>query len=236
VLCEVDNVSFVVRGHGNAALYDLPPPPTAKRGRPRVKGKKLPSPQLWKSSRRKKLRRTVVNIYGRAVAVRVGSYCGMAYRTLPGRLVRYVMVEDPAKRYRDTFLMTTDLELNDEEVVAAYARRWSLELTFREVKQKLGMQDAKTQRPASVRRTAPFALFQYSLVVHWFVTVGHREARRLKQHRDIIYDKTGRPSFSDMLAAVRRLGWRRGFLDPAFGRTRRSKKLAAFLDTVVAAA
>jgi hypothetical protein len=235
VCSEVDNVTFVMRGRDDAALYDLPLPRTG-RGRRRVKGRRLLNPKRWKSYHRRKLRSTTVEMYGKTVPVLVGSYCGMPYRTLPGRLVRYVLVEDPTKRYRDTYLMTTDLELSEEEVVAAYSRRWSLELTFREVKQKLGMQDAKTQRPASVRRAAPFALFQYSLVVHWFVTEGHRESRRLRKHRDLIYDKTGRPSFTDMLAALRRLGWRRGFLDPASRPTKRSKMLEAYLDNVVAAA
>lgn len=236
VSSQVDNVTFVMRGHGNAALFDLPPQGPHGRGRPRVKGKKLLSPEQWKARHRAKLRRTSVEMYGRMVGVLLGSHVGMAYRSLPGQLVRYVIVVDPSGRYRDTYLMTTDLALSEEEVVASYARRWALELTFREVKQKLGMQDAKTQRPASVRRTAPFALLQYSLVVYWFVTAGHREARRLKRHRDLIYDKTGRPSFSDMLATLRRLGWRRGFLDPTSRPTKRSKMLEAFLDTVVAAA
>jgi hypothetical protein len=236
VLDEVQNVTFVVRGHGDAALYELPPVrPCKSKGRPRTKGSRLPTPEKWAADHAQSFRRVDVDLYGHTVPLEVASFVGMAYRTLPGRLVRYVITKDPRGIYRTEYLMSTDPDLPAAEVAPAYSHRWPLELTFQETKQKLGMQDPQTQRPASVRRAAPFALLTYSLVVFWYITTGHREARRLKSHRDPWYDKTGRPSFSDMRAALRRLGWRR-ILDPALPLTARAKFIHVYLNSVAAAA
>lgn len=235
-MSQLDNVHFVVRGHGNAALYELPPPSEGGRGRPRTRGARLPTPEQWAQSSRRRFSKVQVPMYGKDVPVEVASFVGMAYRTLPGRLVRYVVVRDPRGIYRTEYLMTTDLELDEAAVVAAYARRWPLEQTFRDAKQKLGMQDPETQLPASVRRSAPMALLAYSLIVVWYVHDGHRETQQLPPRTDPWYDKTQRPSFADMLADLRRLGWRRGFLDPARPDTERSKIFADFLDHVAAAA
>ena len=237
VMSRVDNVHFVVRGHGNAVLYDLPPQRRpGERGRPRTRGKRLPSPEQWMAKRHRSFREHQVSIYGKNVTLRIASIVGMAYRTLPGRLGRYVIVQDPRGIYRTEFFMTTDVELTAEQVVQMYTHRWPLEQAFKDTKQKLGMQDPQTQLPTSVRRTVPLAMLVYSFVVFWYVTHGCYEARKLPSYRDPWYDKLGRPSFTDMLATLRRLGWRRGFLDPARRRTKRSKMLEAYLDTVAAAA
>ena len=87
----------------------------------------------------------------------------------------------------------------------------------------------------------------YSLVVLWYLLDGHCLAATLVQLRDPWYDKTGRPSFSDMLAALRRLSWAETFLDPPCGDRPEQKSgdgndqsmralLAAYLARVVAAA
>ena len=225
VLSKVENISIVVRGQPNAVLYSLPPErKKGHRGRPRVRGELLPNPEQWAALHPRAFKPMVVSIYGKQVPVKVASYTGMAYRTLPGRLVRYVIVKDPQEIYKDAYLMSTDLSLSAEQVVEAYSRRWPLERTFQDCKQKLGMQQPQTQLPRSVRRTAPFAMLIYSLVVLWYITAGHQESRKLRTYRDPWYDNTqGRPSFSHMLATLRRQGWARGFPDLARPRTLRSK-------------
>ena len=175
-------------------------------------------------------------MYGKQVAVQIASYLGMPYRTLPGRLVRYVIIKDPAGIYKDCYLISTDLSLSAAQVVIAYSHRWPLERTFQDTKQKLGMQDPQTQLPASVRRASPLALLVYSLVVLWYITDGHLEAASLRQYADPWAVAAPRPSFTTMLAALRRLGWARGFADPAHPDTLRSKFMLAYLARVAAAA
>ena len=248
ILEAVDNVSIIVRGRPNAALYELPPPRRpGQRGRPRVRGKRLPNPEQWAEQNADAFRRVVVPMYGKQVEVLVASFLGMAYRSLPGRLLRYVIVKDPGGIYKPDYFISTDIDLPDEEVLAAYSRRWPLERAFQESKQKLGIQDPQTQLPASVRRCAPFGMLLYSLVVFWYVLKGHRLAASLPGFRDPWYPKTARPSFSDMLATMRRLSWAERFIDPPCGDPSKQKsngenedsraaRLAAYLARVVAAA
>lgn len=237
VYANVNNVSFVMCGQPDAALYQLPPPRRdGQRGRPRTRGERLPSPEAWAANHPEAFETTEVEMYGETVKVRVASLDGMAYRSLPGRLLRYVVVVDPLGIYRNMYLLSTDLNLSAAAVVAAYSRRWPLEQTFRDAKQKLGIEDAQTQLPAAVRRTAPFGLLIYSFVVLWYVTEGHREARRLRVERDPWYSKNARPSFTEMLAALRRRGWAEAFRDPSRITVARSKRLIAYLTRVVATA
>jgi len=240
VLEKVDNVSFISRGDGDAALYKLPEKKTNKRGdnrgRPRAKGQRLPTPEKWAEKHPERFVDVTVDIYGHDVKLQVAHLDGIAYRTLPGRLVRYVIVKDPNGIYEDQYLMSTDIEMTAEQIVVAYSYRWPLELTFKEAKQKLGLQDPQTQLPLSVRRTVPFSLLIYSLVVLWYLKYGHKLASKLSPKSDPWYTKKPRPSFSDMLATLRRAGWRKVFLDPASDNMLRSKILEDYLTKIVAAA
>lgn len=232
----VDNLTVVARGRKDAALYEMPPARAAgRRGRPRVRGERLPSPQEWATSSAANFRTTTVNIYGRQVSIEVGSFLGMAYRSLPGRLLRYAVVRDPAGIYKTDYFLATDTQLSEEQVVESYAHRWPLERTFQDSKQKLGIEDPQVQLPKAVRRTAPFGMILYTLVVLWYLRDGHRLASQLSSRADAWYAGNPRPSFTDMIAVLRRLSWAEPFLDPPSEGASRQEILAAYLARVVAA-
>ncbi len=82
--------------------------------------------------------------------------------------------------------------------------RWSIEVTFENCKQLLGLEDPANRKEKAVRRTAPMALVLYSLIVAWFHQVGHRHL----QFPDRPWYRTKEePSFADMLTTLRRLSW-----------------------------
>src|SRR5260370_12288956 len=89
---------------------------------------------------------------------------------------------------------------------------WSLEVTFHDAKGKLGLEDPQNRTEQAVERTAPMALWVYSLTVVWYLTVGKNlpGARLLS----LPWYKKTTPAFSDMLAALRRETWRNRVLDP----------------------
>lgn len=237
VLCEVDNVHVISRGRPDAALYELPPArKSGQRGRPRVKGGRLPNPEQWAQAHPEAFRETRVTMYGREVTVRVGSYLGMAYRSLPGRLLRYVVVQDPAGIYATAYLLSTDTAATEEDILASYSHRWPLERTFQDCKQKLCIEKPQVQLPASVRRSVPFGMLIYSLVVTWYVLHGHDKAAGHRPAADPWYPGNERPSFTDMIATLRRVSWAEGFVDLPSGDLSRRKTLAAYLARVVAAA
>lgn len=237
VLSEVDNVQIISRGRPDAALYKLPPERRpGQRGRPRVRGDRLPAPQEWATNHPESFREAEVTMYGRNVTVRVASYVGMAYRSLPGRLLRYVIVKDPAGIYRTAYLLCTDLSMSEEEVLASYSHRWPLERTFQDCKQKLCIENPQIQLPTSVRRSVPFGMLLYSLVVLWYVQHGHSLAAESRPAADPWYAGNDRPSFTDMIATLRRVSWAESFVDPPSRSPPRQKTLADYLARVVAAA
>jgi len=238
VLSEVDNVHIVTRGRPDAALYELAPPrKPGHRGRPRLKGDRLLNPVQWAAANPEEFRTTIIEMYGRDVTVEVASYLGMPYRSLPGRLVRYVIVRDPDGIYRTDHIFSTKIALTEEEVLAAYARRWPLERTFQDCKQKLCIENPQTQLPASVRRSVPFGMLLYTLVVFWYLTTGHSEAAALAPRlSDPWYERNGRPSFTDMLAALRRIAWAERFMDPPSTGPPQPEIWVDYLARVVAAA
>lgn len=234
---EVDNVGFVTRGRPNAALYELPPErEPGKRGRPRVMGARLPKPEHWAGDNPGAFERVQVDMYGHDVTVEIASFVAMSYRSLPGRLLRYVVVRDPDGIYQTAYIISTEVDLPAAAVVSALSRRWPLERTFQDCKQKLGLQDTEVQLPASVRRQPPMTMILYSLVVLWYVLDGHAVLSRTQVADDPWYARTGRPAFTDMLAGLRRMSWAEPFLDPPCRTPSRQQMLAAYLARVVAAA
>ena len=82
--------------------------------------------------------------------------------------------------------------------------RWSIEVTFENGKQLLGLEDPANRKEKAVRRTAPMALVLYSLIVLWF----HRDGHRHLQFPDRPwYPRKDEPSFADMLTTLRRESW-----------------------------
>ena len=154
---QVDNVHFVTRGRPDAALYAMPSKRVpGQMGRPRTKGERLLNPLAWAKANPDQFREVTVELYGRTVTLHVASFLGMAYRSLPGRLLRYVIVKDPDGVYRTDFIISTDTRLDEAAVLTAYSRRWPLERTFQDCKQKLCVENTQTQLPTSVRRSVPF--------------------------------------------------------------------------------
>ena len=91
-------------------------------------------------------------------------------------------------------------------------------MTFHDAKQHLGLADSQAQAPSAVRRTAPVAGLVYALVLLWYadqvhpdVAAGHTSAGWPDRPW---YRAKAAPSFADMLAALRRAGWRRYLSTP----------------------
>jgi len=230
---QTNNIHFTMRGRADAALFEMPPPYEGS-GRPRVKGNRLPNPKQWANQNPEAFETCTVALYGKQVEVQLASFVGMAYRSLPGRLMHYVVVRDPRGIYKTDYLFDTDINTTAIQVVEGYSRRWPLERSFQDSKQKLGVEKHQTQLPKSVRRCAPFSMLMYSLVVLWYLLDGHRMAQQMTEYHDPWYHKTARPSFSEMLACLRRASWSEVFFDPSLDGGTRQKVMAEYLARVVA--
>jgi hypothetical protein len=198
------NVTVAGRCRLDAALYA--PPPTRRRGqmgRPRVRGKRLPSPEKQVAKARWKT--VEVTVYGRTVRVRVVVIDALWYVAARSELVRLVVVRDFPGHERDDVFVCTDPALDAKSIIETFARRWSLEHTFHECKGKLGFEDPQNRTEHAVERTAPMALWLHSLIVLWYLTVGqHSQAARPPS---LPWYSKAAPTFSDMLATLRRASW-----------------------------
>lgn len=223
------NVHFIGRSRMDAALYA--PSPRNRTGRPRIKGARLPSPAARARSS-KGWRKLRVSIYGRPATVEIKAFDALWYIVGGGRLFRFVIIRGWPGHDDDDVLFTTDLALTPQTIIETYCLRWKIEVTFEDAKGKLGFEDPQNRTNAAVERTAPMALCIYSLTVIWFATVGHRTpGARVASYP--WYTKTV-PTFSDMLAALRREAWRQRLLDPAHPNRRIQKSVVPLLDAAAA--
>ena len=163
----------------NAALYDEPPAwKPGRPGRPRKKGERLPNPAELAKSRTLRWTKTRVDIYGKAVRVWFKSVDALWYNSAGTQLLRIVVVRDPSGKRRDDCYFTTDLSMTPVEIIETIAKRWSLEVTFRDAKQVLGFEEPQSRTQKAVERTAPMAMLLYGLTVLWYAE--HGEALRAK--------------------------------------------------------
>ena len=80
----------------DAALYEAAPPRTGKRGRPRLKGVRLPTPpEIAAQARPRDWRKATVDVRGRKLERLVLTRDALWYRVNPKDLVRLVIVRDP---------------------------------------------------------------------------------------------------------------------------------------------
>jgi SRSO17 transposase len=181
----------------NARLHAAPPKRRAgQNGRPRVRGDKLPTPHEMLS---KRCRRTTVAMYGRNQQMRIAETEARVYAA-PQRPLRIVVTEAlQGGRGIEAFYSTCH-DATAEQVLTWYAMRWSVEVTFHDCKQHLGFAEPQGWSRRAVERTAPMALWIYSLVVLWFAHEGHQQERPLCAPW---YRNREHASFADMLATLR---------------------------------
>jgi hypothetical protein len=214
----------------DAALHE-PTIRRARRGRPRKKGLRVPSPRAAAAARSASWARATVSIYGRDVEVLILTFVATWFHVTGPRPLRVVITRDPAGRFADRAFFSTCEADPAESVLSRYARRWSLEVTFAAAKQSLGLEEPRngwwrrrhgSRRPfkkagpeprgdrgrRAVERTVPLIFSAYGLVLAWYLANGKPAADVARARRARPWDTEKRhPSYADMLAALRRTLW-----------------------------
>jgi DDE superfamily endonuclease len=221
-----ENIHLVGRGRMDAAVYATPEKPRG-RGRPPVRGKRLLSPS--EQAARGRWRKLPVTVYGKQTVVRVKVFDARWYRVARGRTMRFVVVRDWPGHKKDDVLVSTDLTLGPVQIIEGYCFRWSIEETYGWVKSRLGLEHPRNRTPRAVARTAPMALWAYSIVVCWYAQWSARRAT-LPVRFAPWYASKAMPSFADMLATLRRECWAIWISDQADRGRFDQKSLAPLLD------
>lgn len=199
-------------------------------GRPRKKGKRLPTPAAWAQLTKKGWTPTWVDRRGRMNKRLLLTRDVLWYHVCPDRLVRVVVSRDPKGREKDDVFFTTDLEMAPGAVVSHYFGRWPVEDTFRASKQSLGGEEPQTWKGVGPERAASLAFWMYSMIWVWYLQTQGPKPMLPKLPW---YPKKVRPSFMDAVSALRRELWREE-ISSRFGGTPHLRKITRPLVEVLA--
>jgi len=205
--CSRHGHPLVSRCRPDLALFAPPPTRTqGQMGRPRLKGRRLDSPQQAAERKTAPWKEATVPWYGGGTRkVRLLTGTGLWYNR--GRrlvMIRWVYVVDREGTHRDDCLFSTDSTLSPEEIVGLFTRRWSIEVTCEEVRAHLGFETTRQWTPKSVLRTGPCLLGLFTVVS--LIFAAHARDHRVLPAATAWYAKKD-ITFSDALALVRRLLW-----------------------------
>jgi hypothetical protein len=208
------HATLVSRLHPDAALYAAPQ--RNRIGRPRVKGRKLPSPRKTVAQRKRGKRATVTWYGGSTRRVQLISDTGQWYRIGQGLVpLRWVHVRDLDGTHRDDWVYSTAPTLSPSQIVSFFTSRWPIETTFQEVRHHLGFETTRQRVDKSVLRAAPCLLGLFSVV--GLIYAEHVKKSKVSVHQTPWYAKA-EPTFADALMTVRRLFWEQSiFTRPCFG-------------------
>lgn len=198
-------VTVLTRLRLDAALYE-PPPPYSGRGRPRKKGKRLPTlAKLLKDEQTIWQPLTIpwYNQPKRNIEIHTGTAFWFHFG-LPGVHIRYVLIRDVAGKFDPQALLSTDLTLPAQQILTFFLRRWQMEPTFRHTREHLGVETQRQWSDKAIARTTPALLGLFSLVTLLANTLFLRQEPLVRQAA--WYTKS-LPTFSDALALVRARLW-----------------------------
>ena len=140
--------------------------------------------------------------FGLHATLAVKTQQALYYKPGGQRLLTIVLTRDLQGGRPDQMFYCTNLDWDVRQVLATYAYRWAIECTFENCKQFLGLEDPANRLPKAVARTAPMALFLYSILITWFHRVGHAWVQFPKRPW---YPSKREPSFADVLTTLRRV-------------------------------
>lgn len=200
--CIKHDVTLATRLRVNARLFELPPPSTGRRGRPRTKGKRLgripevASGLSWAT-------KTIRGYKGVEIVREVGERSCLWAPAGQGDPIhiRIVFSKDPEEPKENIFaLMTTDFDIPAEEVVEMYIARWSQEVTHREAREYCGVETQRQWSDLAIARTTPLLFGLYSLV--FLMANAIHQVASIEPASASWYQKEGL-TFSDLLRTVR---------------------------------
>ena len=195
---------LVGRFYPEANLYAAPPNRERRSGRPRLKGAKLPSPsRVVSRSRRTRLS---VAWYGGGIR-KIESVTGTGHWYKGGQglvAVRWVFVHDLSGTHRDEYFFSTDATMTAREIVETFTGRWSIEVTFEEMRAYLGLETTRGRKRETVLRMAPCLFGLYSVVVLIYCWLPDKT----RQVASVQWAGKDTVTFSDALTTVRRWLWR----------------------------
>jgi DDE superfamily endonuclease len=208
-LCQVPNpICCITRLRLDAALYEPAPPRKPRQtGRPRLKGKRLPTlAQVLANPATGWQTVTVRGWYGEVErVVELVSATAVWYHSgMPPLPIRWVLVRDPQGKFEPQALLCTDLTGEPVQILEWFVLRWRLEVTWQEARAHLGMETQRQWNALAIARTTPALLGLFSLVTLLAGQLAQEPALPIRQ---AVWYRKSLPTFVDAIAIVRRHLW-----------------------------
>jgi len=171
MLCDLPFERVTVFGSikTNAALYRplrTGRSKTKRRGRPRKKGKRLPTPATMHRETQRKWTTITLHVSQQKRQKEVLSLQAQWYGVLGSRINHVVLMREDTQKLR--VVLCTDETLSKESILEQGARRWPIEVWNRDVKQFFGFADSPAWSKQAVLRTAPWVALVSGILVVWF--------------------------------------------------------------------
>ncbi len=194
---------LVTRLRIDASLFaPAPPRQPGQMGRPRLKGRRLPTFKAVLADPKTVWSRIIVAEWygGRSRELEVASDTAVWYHSgLPPAPIRWVLVRDPSGESEPQAFLSTDLAATPERILGWFISRWRMETTFQEVRTHLGVETQRQWSDLAILRTTPALLGLFSLVAVWADELARTPASAVRPRTAAWYDKR-EPTFSDAIA------------------------------------
>jgi DDE superfamily endonuclease len=201
-------ICCITRLRLDAALYEpAPPRQPGQTGRPRIKGKRLPTLSRvlvqattpWSTVTVRRWYSELERVVELASATAVWYHSGM-----PPLPIRWVLVRDPQGKFEPQALLCTDLTVEPVQILEWFVLRWRLEVTWQEARAHLGMETQRQWNGLAIARTTPALLGLFSLVT---LLAGQLAQEHTLPVRQAVWYRKPLPTFADAIAIVRRHLW-----------------------------
>jgi hypothetical protein len=197
------NISLISRLRLDARIFDFPEVKGGP-GRPAKRGRRLLAPKTLLQRANTPWQQTEVQWYrGRKKKVQyVTTTC--LWSPIGGEAIpiRLVIIKDPAGQFESAALMSTDVTLSALVIIEEFVKRWAIEVTFREVREHLGVETQRQWSDKAIARETPALFALYSIIILIGLQLGQIPIRTAAW-----YSKQSN-TFSDILVEVRRILWR----------------------------
>jgi hypothetical protein len=202
------NMDFISRLRIDARLYDFPPERIpGSPGRPATKGQKLISFKDMLKVEGLPWKEVEINGYGeKRYSIKYMTNTALwyveGYMPIP---VRWVLVVDPIGKKDPVPLFSTNVNLKAERIIELFIERWSIEVTFEEVRAHLGVETQRQWSDGAIARTTPALMGIFSLLC--LMAASLVKGGEMEKGEAAWYQKNS-GTFSDVLTTVRKELWR----------------------------
>jgi hypothetical protein len=199
-----DHVTLTSRMRASAALYHPAPGPTGKRGRPALKGARLPSlAQIAATATFTPV--TITGPDGRERTSHVHRFQCLWYGPFHTQPITVLLIRNPGTHDGfDIALASTDTSADSAAIISRYDSRWTIETCHQEAKAH-GVGEARNRVQHAVERTVPCGFLTQTITIAWYQIYGDPETDLTARRRTAPwYRHKTTVSYTDMLAALRR--------------------------------